>query len=66
MEVKKEYYNTSLYILSEQFLNNEQAFNYLNDEEKENYDFIEFDYAVASHFNYKNCAIFHKEDEKNE
>jgi len=57
--MEKKYYNNSIYILSNEDFREEDAWNELSEEETEKAEFIEFDYAVASYNNFKNCAIFH-------
>jgi hypothetical protein len=59
MKLRKEYYENSIYILSDDDFDEIDAWNELNDEEVENYEFVEFDKSVANHYNVKNCAIFH-------
>jgi len=56
---KKEYFENSIYILSNNNINEVDAWGELDDDEIEFAEFIEFDYAVANHYGYQNCAIFH-------
>ena len=64
MEKKYSEDNSSIYILSNEWEGfDEKMYDLLDNEELDDAKFIEFDAAVAQHFGYKYCAIFHINDD---